>query len=70
MAKKRVDIELDENVLEWAGVNAVTLGISRRAYLKRCIERLYHDDVVFKTIKKILLTPEECTPTQKFKSDE
>lgn len=70
MAKKRVDIELDENVLEWAGVNAVTLGISRRAYLKRCIERLYHNDAVFKTIKKILLTPEECTPVQKFKSNE
>lgn len=38
--KKRVDIELDENLLKWAGIEAVKLGISRRKFISNVITRI------------------------------
>lgn len=39
MAKKRVDIEVEINTLAWAASEATKLGISRRQYLSKLIER-------------------------------
>ncbi len=35
--KKRVDIEVSEEVLRWAAIEAAKVGISRRKYLVKCI---------------------------------
>jgi len=43
MAKRRVDIELEEEVLRWAAIEAAKVGISRRQYLSRIITRKYHE---------------------------
>ena len=37
MKKQRVDIELDENILKWAAIEAAKLGISRRKFLSKLI---------------------------------
>jgi len=41
MTKKRVDIELKVTTLAWAASESTKLGISRRQYLARVIERFY-----------------------------
>jgi hypothetical protein len=33
--KKRVDIELEEETLKWAGIEAAKFGISRRRYISK-----------------------------------
>lgn len=36
--KRRVDIEVPEDVLRWAAIEAAKAGISRRKYIVRCLE--------------------------------
>ena len=37
---KRVDIELDEDILKWAGIEAAKLGISRRRFISNVVSRI------------------------------
>lgn len=66
MKKQRVDIELEEETLKWAGIEAAKLGISRRKYLAQVIseKRTENDGYTVKrpcggVIPKARLIPKE-----------
>ena len=50
MSKKRVDIEVDIDVLAWAASEATKLGISRRQYLSKLIADYY--EIKIKLLKR------------------
>lgn len=61
--KKRVDIEVSIEALAWAASQATKLGISRRQFLTRLIERMYyvqHSNRSVDVSKYYPLTPDEC----------
>ena len=62
---KRVDIKLSIETLAWAASEATKLGISRRQFLSRCVERIYGEEPNIQFVKgKYPLTPTECTTTK------
>ena len=61
----RVDIDLPEDFLKWAGEKAKELGMSRRSYMKNVLLRFskYHD-AIQSSEYAYPLTPDECTTTK------
>ena len=58
---KRVDIKLSIETLAWAASKATKLGISRRQFLSRCVERIYGEEPNIQFVKgKYPLTTDEC----------
>lgn len=43
MAKKRVDIELDEEVLRWAAIQAAINGMSRRQFITELVVKQFNN---------------------------
>lgn len=43
MAKKRVDIELDEEVLKWAAIQAAINGMSRRQFITELVVKQFNN---------------------------
>ena len=69
--EKRVDIKLQEETLKWAGIEAAKIGISRRQYLARIIERRYveeHSKVVIGG-SQYPVTPDEAQQQPKCSSN-
>jgi len=71
--KKRIDVELDLDVLSWYSSQATKLNMSRRQYMTRVMERV--QDImgqspdtplryVIPTSLKYPLTPNECIETK------
>ena len=67
--KKRVDVELDLEILAWYSSEATKLGMSRRQYMTKILERVQDcmeqsPNISLRYEIFVGKTPEECTTTK------
>ena len=67
--KKRVDVELDLEILAWYSSEATKLGMSRRQYMTKILEKVQDcmeqsPNISLRYAIFVGKTPEECTTTK------